>query len=262
MKIPELTTYQWGGLVLVIALVVIFVAIVVLFSSTAPAPVLVNTVAAAPPTATAPWPTVETKTPTATALPTHTPLPSSTPTPTVTLTPTPTDTPTPTPTAIIVDPKINALGRLETAEYVMQVVIDRERAPENLWQKFVGNDKVMLVAEGQVILGFDLTKVESDDIEVDGTSVRLTLPPPEILYQGIDERKTYVYGRETGLLVTMDPDLETEARQMAQQAIVDWTLEHDAYAKAEKYGILYLEYFLRSLGFTDVKVVVPHEIQQ
>ena len=114
--------------------------------------------------------------------------------PTSTLTPTPTNTP------IVVNPELRALGRLESAQYVMQIVIDLERDPNNIWQQAFGTDKLMLIAEGQVVAGFDLSKIEEEDIVVRDTSVRLTLPPPELLFTGVDEDKTYVYERRTGFL--------------------------------------------------------------
>jgi hypothetical protein len=247
----------WQIIVLILAIVgtAIYVATGVLGAEDSAPP---TEIAQVSPTSTAPWPAIHTKTPTPTSPPTATPGPTHTPTSTPTPTPTPTLTPTPTNTPIIVDPKIRALGRLETAQYVMQVIIDLEKEPNNLWQRAFGTDKLLLVAEGQVVMGFDLTKVEADDIVVRGTSVSLILPPPEILYKGVDEDKTYVYERKTGLLRKPDPDLETEARRLAQGAIVDWSLEHQAFEKAEEFGALYLDAFLRSLGFTDVQIEVQN----
>lgn len=156
----------------------------------------------------------------------------------------------------MVDSKIRALGRLETTQYVMQVIIDLEREPGNLWQQAFGTDKLLLVAEGQVVAGFDLTKIKAGDIVVQGTSVSLRLPAPEILYYGVDEDKTYVYERRTGFLVSPDVTIETEARRLAQEELVNWALEHQAFQKAEESGVFYLESFLRSLGFTDIQIEV------
>jgi hypothetical protein len=169
---------------------------------------------------------------------------------------TPTLTPTPTNTPIVVDPKIRALGRLETTQYVMQVIIDLEREPGNLWQQAFGTDKLLLIAEGQVVAGFDLTKIGTDDIVVEDRSVNLKLPAPEILYYGVDEDKTYVYERRTGFLVPTDDTLETEARRLAQEELVNWAVGHQAFEKAEESGRVYLESFLRSLGFIDIEIEV------
>ncbi len=253
MKARQWTTWHLLALVLVIVVAVLLVAAGIIQGPLRPEPTVV---AQASPTATAPWPTIQTKTPTSTVPPTATPGPSPTATSTHTPTPTPTATFTPTPTPIIVNPKIKALGRLETAQYVMQAIIDLEREPNNIWQQVFGSDKLLLVAEGQVVVGFDLNEMKESDIVVRGTTVYLTLPPPEILFLGVDEEKTFVYVRETGLFVPPDPELETEARRLAQRDILNWALDHDAFGKAEEFGILYMESFLRSLGFTEVKVEV------
>jgi hypothetical protein len=251
--------WQIAILILVIVGAIVYVALGVL--GIGPGAAQPEVAAQASPTLPAAWPTAQTKTPTPTSTPTATPGPTPTPTSTPTPTHTPTLTPTPTSTPIIVQPQINALGRLETAKYVMQVIIDLKREPNNIWQKAFGTDKLLLIAEGEVVMGFDLTKVEANDIIVQGTSVSLTLPPPEILNQGVvNENKTYVYVRETGLFVPPDPGLETEARRLAQKAIINWAVEHGAYDKAKEFGTLYLESFLRSLGFTEIKVQVRENV--
>ncbi len=213
-------------------------------------------VAQASPAATAAPPTVQTRTPTLTFTPTATPGPTQTPT----TTPSPTQTPAPTvtftPTPIVVLSKVRALARLETAQYVMQTVVDLQKEPSNIWQQVFGTDKLLLVASGEVVAGFDLTKVQENDIVVQGSSVTLTLPAPEILYSKVDNNQTYIYLRETGLFVPPDPNLEGEARRLAERRLVSWADEHNILDKAKDFGTLYLESFLRSLGFSEAKVQV------
>jgi hypothetical protein len=151
---------------------------------------------------------------------------------------------------------IKDLGRLETTEFGMQTVIDLKNEPSNLWEQVVGSDKLLLVAEGEVVAGFDLAKVEEEDIQVNGTSVIITLPAPEILYSRIDNERTYVYERETGLLVTPDKSLEGRARQLAEEALVDWALRRNIQDEAERAGRLQIENLLRSLGFTEIVINV------
>lgn len=240
--------WQIAGLILAVVGAIIYVSGGILGGGRSTPPVEVaNQVS---PTSTPTWPIIRTKTPTPTATPTVTPGPTDTPTPTPTL------TPTPTPTPIVVITKVKSLGRLETAQYVMQTIVDLEREPSNLWQQVFGTDKLVLVAAGEVVAGFDLTQVRASDIVVQGSSVSLKLPPPEILYSRVDNENTYVYQRETGFLVSPDLNLETEARRRAEQALMDWAMEHQVLSRAEEFGTLYLESFLRSLGFTEVQVEV------
>jgi hypothetical protein len=195
-----------------------------------------------------------TKTPTPTSTATPTVGPTPTPTATSTSTPSPTPTPTLTPTPIVVITHISALGRLETTEFAMRTVIDLENEPSNLWEKIFGTDQLMLVAEGEVVAGIDLTKVKPENIIVQGTTVNITLPSPEILYSRIDNEGTHVYERKTGLFRQIDDTLESRARLLAEQSLVDWAIQRDIYGKAADSGRIQIENLLRSLGFTEIVI--------
>ena len=205
----------------------------------------------APPTPTAPWPT---------RLPTRTPTPlPSTPTPLASPTATPTATPTPAPTPRVSLIEIQDLGRLESTDFVVQVHVPITDEPDSIWQRvkgLFGTDELLLVATGEAIAGFDLQKLRPEDVVVAGDSVIVSLPPAEILFTRVDNAETYVYSRDTGLLWKPDKDLETEARRQAEAKVREWALEHDILDRAEKNGEVFLERFLRSLGFTDVTLTV------
>ncbi|MDM8519809.1 DUF4230 domain-containing protein, partial [Anaerolineales bacterium HSG6] len=135
-----------------------------------------------------------------------------------------------------------------------QTVIDLGNQPSNLWEEIVGGDKIVLVAEGEVVAGVDLSKIEEDDIMVDGTIVTIILPPTEIFYSRIDNEKTQVYERDTGLLVSPDPNLESRARQLAEEELTQWAIERNIHGRAESSALLQIENLLLSLGFTDITI--------
>lgn len=195
-------------------------------------------------------PPLVTNTPTATVSPTPTLGPTATPTST------PTATPTPTPTPIVVINRVNALGRLETTEFAMRTMIDLGNEPGSLWQRLVGSDQLILAAEGEVVAGFDFAKIKPADIQVSGTTVRIILPAPEILYSRIDNQKTSIFQRQTGLFVSPDQSLESRARQLAEEALVEWALQRGIFERAEQDGRLQIENLLRSLGFSDITIEV------
>lgn len=198
----------------------------------------------------------QTATPSRTPTSTNTPPPTGTPTRTPTATPTFTPTPTPTPTPRVITIQVQSLGKLETARFMMQTVVDRQRVPDSIWDQVFGTDKLLLVAEGEVVAGFDMAQVSKQDIIVEGDRVAIALPAPQILYSKIDGDKTYVYERQTGLFQKPDKDMETEARQLAEQAMVEHALEGGILKQAEAFGRLQVEAFLRSLGFIEVIVSV------
>lgn len=196
--------------------------------------------------------------------PTATPRPSATarPTPTFIFVPTavptstPSPTPTPTPTPMIRLQQVNSLGRYETTQYVIQTVVDLSRQPSNFWERICGSDQLLLVAGGEVIAGFDLSKVGPNDLRVSGKSLKLVLPPPEVFSYFVKEDQTYVYQRNTGLLCRPSPNLETDARRQAEQRLLEYALGQGILQKAEQNGLNQLQAFFRDLGFEQVELTV------
>ena len=82
------------------------------------------------------------------------------------------------------------------------------------------------------------------------------LPAPEILSTSIDFERTHVVYYQKSLLVQHDPDLDRETLETAQQAVRQAAVEANVLANSAKYGQLFFENFLHSLGFTDVQVIV------
>jgi len=241
----------WQVIILVIAgiMAIVFVANSVIQARSA------QLEPTAVPSPTEPWPTpLPSQTPTATPSPTETPGATSTPTAT------PTPTPTATPTPRITLSEIKSLGRLETVGYVMQVVVDEEKEADSLWTRIFGSDKILLIATGEVIAGFDLSEISKEDVLVQGNKVSLALPPAEIFFSRLDNEKTLVYERDTGFLVQADQYLESTARLLAERRVLDWSEEHGVLEKAEENGFIYFERLLGSLGFTDIDIRIKEAL--
>jgi hypothetical protein len=115
---------------------------------------------------------------------------------------------------------------------------------------------MLLVAAGDVIAGFDLGKIQPQDITVQGTKVNMVLPPPEVLVTRIDNNGTYVYLDQKPFYMPGDQSLEGKARQTAEAQLTQYALDHGILTQAEDNGKYRLEAFLRSLGFTDIAIHV------
>jgi len=124
--------------------------------------------------------------------------------------------------------QIQQLQRLETVRYTMDKIISGERDSVYL-PKFLVSDRLLLVVHGEVIGGVDLSKLQPRDVSVRGRTVTVHLPSPEILVTRVDNAKTRVYSRDTGLFSSPDPNLESEVREEA---------EHQLQQAAEQDGIL------------------------
>jgi hypothetical protein len=163
----------------------------------------------------------------------------------------------PTPT-IIVDPvtvvlEVRALARLETASYSIQKVITAESGTGPFG--FLFQDRLLLVAQGQVIAGVDMTRMTAEDVRVVGTSVYVTLPASEIFVATLDNDATYVYDRDRGVLAGQNINLETLARQEAEHQILMAAVEDGILDMAQTNSQTYITTLLHALGFEEVVFV-------
>ncbi|KXK15117.1 MAG: hypothetical protein UZ14_CFX002000828 [Chloroflexi bacterium OLB14] len=160
----------------------------------------------------------------------------------------------PTPT-IIPDPvtyitEIRALARLETIQYSVEKVITAEIGQGTF--SFAFGDKLLFVAHGIVIAGIDMEKLQPTDMRFENNVLYVRLPPSEIFIATLDNEKSYVYDRETGLLTKGEVDLETLARQTAEDEIRKAALEDGILVQAQTNAENYLFRFFNALGFENV----------
>jgi hypothetical protein len=168
----------------------------------------------------------------------------------------PVPVPTPLPTPKVTIAGIRAAAELATADYQVVAEVPNERVPDDFRRLLGVRERILLIVYGNVKAGFDLSKLREDDLWTDGTRVQLHLPAPEILSTDIDYDRTHVVTYEKSLLIQHDPNLGQETMQTAEDAIQQAALEADVLENAARYGQLYFENFLRSLGFSEVEVIV------
>ncbi len=146
--------------------------------------------------------------------------------------------------------RVQAMSKLETVHYQIEKVISGTSSGP-LPAPLTG-DKILLVAHGEVVGGIDLSKVKTADVDEVGTAVTLTLPPPEILYSKLDNDKTYVYDRQTGIFNKPDPNLESQIRASAEQQIVQAATEDGILTQATQNAEQTLRTMLEGLGYRQV----------
>ena len=159
----------------------------------------------------------------------------------------------PTPT-IIPDPvtyitEIRALARLETIQYSVEKVITAEIGQGSF--DFLFGDKLLFVAHGTVIAGIDMNKPGPEHLRYDGGVLYVTLPPAEVFIATLDNQKSYVYDRETGIFTNGVNDLETLARQTAEQEILKAAMEDGILNQAQINAEAFLLKFFAALGLTN-----------
>ena len=118
---------------------------------------------------------------------------------------------------------------------------------------FLFGDKLLLVAHGTVVAGIDLGRLEPGDVRIDAQgAVYMVIPAAEVFVATLDNEKSYVYHRETGILAPGTKDLEFAARKAAQEEILKAALEDGILTTALTNGKAYLQRFLMSLGLKNV----------
>ncbi len=162
----------------------------------------------------------------------------------------PQPTPTIYPSAATVIEGVQALSRLETASYQMEKVITAESGQGPLG--FLFGDKLLLIAHGDIVAGVDLSYIGPNDVmTTDDGTVYLRLPPAEVFVATLDNSRTYVYDRRTGV-AGMNMQLETAARQEAEHLMLQAAIESGLLEKAEENARDVLRSLLLSLGFKHV----------
>ena len=140
-------------------------------------------------------------------------------------------TPVILPDPVTIVRQVNELARLETASIEMEKVITAEQNSDAWLGLF--EDSLIFVAYGEVIAGIDLAKMDEADIQVvDPTTVMVHLPEAEIFVATLDNQRSYVADRDTGLLTQADPQLETQVRQEGEQVILQEALEFGILARS------------------------------
>ena len=147
---------------------------------------------------------------------------------------------------------VRNVAKLTTVEMVEYTTV--EKGNDFGWLNWARGDRIFLFAVARIGAGVDMEKVTTDNFEVNEDSGRVTvqLPAPEIIFVEVDNDATQVYDRDTGLFTKGDAQLESDARQVAQEVLVNAALEHGILDKAEENAKVTISNFLRGVGYTEV----------
>ncbi len=148
--------------------------------------------------------------------------------------------------------QIQKLQRLETVSYTMDKIISGEHDNPYL-PKFLVSDRLLLVVHGEVIAGVDLGKLQASDVVVSDRKISVHLPKTEILVTRLDNQKTRVYSRDTGLFSSPDPNLETQVRQEAERQLQQAALQDGILKSADENARNSVQSILKGLGFDQIE---------
>ena len=158
-----------------------------------------------------------------------------------------------TTTGPVVVEGIQELDQLATVRWTESVPVTRETGGDILERLFSG-EQVIVIATGNVEAGVDLGDIHKDDVSVNGDSVTIDLPKPEILSASLDEEMTRVYDRDLSPLnIRPDDQLVEEARLQAIQKIKGVARGNEILDTAQQNAEVSIRAFVTTLGLDEVR---------
>jgi hypothetical protein len=153
--------------------------------------------------------------------------------------------------------RIQHLSRLETVVYSLDTIVEGSKSSAVL-PDLIAGDRILLVVHGQAIAGIDLSQLKPEDVRITESngvrSIHVTLPASQLFLTSLDNQHTRVYARSTGILVPVDPNLESDTRAKAEQQLQQAALADGILDAARKNARATVTTLLYSLGFQQVDV--------
>ncbi|MDD4938410.1 MAG: DUF4230 domain-containing protein [Candidatus Shapirobacteria bacterium] len=156
------------------------------------------------------------------------------------------------PDKIAIVQEIQKVGRLETAYANVDGVFTGERSQETLGGIF--GEKLIFMAYAKVTAGIDLELLDSDDILIiNSKSVKVFLPQAEIFDIVFDNNASYVVSRQTGLLSSVDSEMETQVRQEATKYLLQYGIDSGILPVAQQNAQVVISELLKKFGFEEIE---------
>jgi hypothetical protein len=178
----------------------------------------------------------------------------------------PTPTPTPTQEHIVSPPEVQRVAKLASTEYYLVDEVQYTQIPDNVAQYLGFKREFLALIYGTVVGGFDLNDWSlEENLWQDGTRVMLKLPPPQALYVDMDFERSHIV--DTGGWCPVGcPEPVTDYLEkvlpQAEEKLKEQAIEYGLLERTAQSGRDYFYYFLKSLGFTEVRVLVDGYIYE
>ena len=145
--------------------------------------------------------------------------------------------------------KIQAMGKMElvklTIKDVLEYTIERDYLPDS---------KVLLVVSGEMAGCIDLTKIRQDQISMKDSTLKITLPKPEVCYYKIDQQKTRIYNATTYFLLDNEAQITQLAYRRAENYFKSDSLNQVVFKETELNAQTILKPLLESITHKKVEL--------
>lgn len=154
--------------------------------------------------------------------------------------------------------QVQSLSELVTVKYTLQKIEAWEDPPPALLSFFSGENRILLLAQGTVKAGIDLSQIKPGDIRVHDKTVSIQLPPARITDCYLNDKETKVVERTTGRFRSFDKDLEQKIRTMVVQDMRADALRGGIRAEAEDRARKQLANLFTVMGFERVEFILAN----
>ncbi|GAB2698170.1 hypothetical protein GCM10027037_22980 [Mucilaginibacter koreensis] len=139
--------------------------------------------------------------------------------------------------------KITSMGKLELVKYSMKDVIEK-RQPHTL----LPDERVLLVAVGEVAACIDLAKVTPKDIISGDSTVTVRLPRAEICYFKLDHDKSKVYDVSGTFFSEHTKNMVEDTYKIAEKRLLDNATQMNILGKAQSNAQLIFKPLLENIS--------------
>ncbi|NCO75974.1 MAG: DUF4230 domain-containing protein [Cyanobacteria bacterium] len=153
--------------------------------------------------------------------------------------------------------QIQAVSELTTTKFVMDAIVPTSSS-RKLGNWVIGETSLLYVARGEVKAGLDLSKITTDNIQVNEDTLKITLPAPKILDEKIDVNQSQVYDYNRGFL-NLGPDIAPQLQEQAQRQtlvkIKETACAQQILNQANEKAVILVTQLMQTAGYQNVEVI-------
>lgn len=153
--------------------------------------------------------------------------------------------------------QVQNVAKLTTVEVIESTTI--EKGNDFGWLNWARGDSIFMFVVVEIGAGIDFDRLDTGSFDVDEESgtVTVQLPAAEIISVAVDNQQTQVIDRRTGVFTGGDVQLETDARQVAEEVLVENAIQSGVLERAATNAEDVIEGLLLELGYTRVMFAPP-----
>lgn len=145
--------------------------------------------------------------------------------------------------------EVESLGRLELVRYNFKELIElNEKNRPYLGVFDVPDSRVVVISQGEAVGCIDLTKIREQDVRLQGDTVLVRLPEPELCYYKLDMENTRIYSIEKQVYFKKESELAQKALRLAERQMRDAALKSGILEQTRRNAETMLRPLLENVG--------------